>query len=200
MSRGGGAVLASIQQTVNSLLGVSIDAFAGPVSDRPSVLRPRASGPSAELDVDDFLVQVNGSGVREALRLVLDVEFERPHILLVEEPEIHLHPALEIAMMRYLRSVSADTQVFVTTHSTNFLDTTDIQTVYLVSKAAATVVERLSLTDMDTSISRELGIRLSSVFMYDKLVFVEGTTDELVLRELAAKIGVNLSQPTPVSS
>jgi putative ATP-dependent endonuclease of the OLD family len=100
-SRGQGHVLRDIQSTVSQLLGVQIDAFSS--DQQPE----RASAMAAELDVDDFLVQVNGSGVREALRLILDYEFERPDILMVEEPEVHLHPALEIAMMQYLRRISS---------------------------------------------------------------------------------------------
>jgi predicted ATPase len=195
MSRGGGPVLKSIQQTVDSLLGVEIDAFA---SDQPvrttRTARARSAAPDAELDVGNFLVQVNGSGVREALRLVLDLEFEKPHILLVEEPEIHLHPALEIAMMRHLKSVASSTQVFLTTHSTNFLDTGDMRNVYMVRNAGETEVSHLDVDAVDAELPKELGIRLSSVFMYDKLVFVEGLSDELVFRAFAQALGVNLGQ------
>ena len=73
--------LRNIQDTVAALLGVKIDAFE---PDEPSQYRERhAERPTAELDVDDFLVEVNGSGIREALRLILDVEFGRPNIVLV---------------------------------------------------------------------------------------------------------------------
>jgi len=138
---------------------------------------------------------VNGSGIREALRLVLDFEFDRPDILLVEEPEIHLHPALEVAMMHYLREASRDAQIFLTTHSTNFLDTGDMQNVYLVSRpGGSTTVELLAVSDLETEIPRELGIRLSSLFMFDQLVFVEGPSDELIIREFAATLGINLGQ------
>jgi hypothetical protein len=119
MSRGGPQVLRRIQETVAALLGVQIDAFRGDSQSRS----PQAE---AELDVDNFLVQANGSGIREALRLILDNEFEKPSLLLIEEPEMHLHPALEASMMRYLQGVSHSCQVFLTTHSTNFLDTAEI--------------------------------------------------------------------------
>jgi len=149
---------------------------------------------NAEMDVDNFLVEVNGSGIREALRLVLDVEFERPDILLVEEPEIHLHPALETSIMRYLKRVSSECQVFITTHSTNFLDTAEGKNQYLVSKPHSTRVELLGKEEAETQIPRELGIRLSSLFLYDRLVFVEGLSDEDVLREWATKLNVNFGQ------
>lgn len=186
VSRGGPQVLQDIQQTVAALLGVQIDAFESGSSARGETV--------AEMDVDNFLVEVNGSGIREALRLILDFEFERPQILLVEEPEIHLHPALETSMMRYLKRVSSECQMFVTTHSTNFLDTTEMKNVYLVSKQDSTQVQCLDFEEAAAQIPRELGIRLSSVFMFDRLVFVEGPSDEAILREFASTLGINLSQ------
>lgn len=187
VKRGGPEVLRNIQETVSALLGVNIDAFS---SD--SVTQKGES--NAELDVDNFLVQVNGSGIREALRLILDHEFEHPSILLVEEPETHLHPALETSMMRYLKQVSSGCQIFLTTHSTNFLDAGDMKNVYLISKVSSTQVRLLDSGEAEEHIPRELGIRLSSFFMFDRLVFVEGASDENILREWASTLGINFSQ------
>jgi putative ATP-dependent endonuclease of the OLD family len=189
-----------IQEAVTSLLGVAIDVFK---SDSP------ARGESeAEIDVDNFLAEVNGSGVREALRIILDVEFQNPAILLVEEPEVYLHPSLEVSMMRYLRRVSTSCQVFLSTHSTNFVDSGAVENVYLVSKGVTdgrvgeTTVQSLDLREAEAVIPRELGIRLSSVFMFDRLVFVEGDSqvsmwflldrdekDERDIKKLAERLG-----------
>jgi len=184
--RGGPEILARIQSTVSGLLGVKVDAF--------EATSARRGEPTAELDVDQFLIQVNGSGIREALRLVLDTEFGSPNILLVEEPEIHLHPALETSVMGYLREISGTTQVFITTHSTNFLDTGKFQNVFLVTKERSTSVSPLTLADAEEKLPSELGIRLSSLFMYDKIIFVEGPSDEQILREFARCLNINLGQ------
>ena len=184
--RGGDEALKRIQETVQALLGVHIDAFESAAGS--------SGNKGAEMDVDDFLLEVNGSGVREALRLILDFEFGQPGILLVEEPEVHLHPALEIAMMRYLRQLSSKCQVFISTHSTNFLDAGDMRNVYLVSKDISTSVQLLDFEDAQAKIPKELGLRLSSLFMFDRLVFVEGPSDEAVIREFANKLEVNLAQ------
>lgn len=175
-----------IKETVTSLLGVNIEAYRDAGSDRGQTL--------AVLDVDDFIVQVNGSGVREALRMMLDFEFEQPDILLVEEPETHLHPTLESNVMRYLSSCASRSQVFATSHSTHFIDAAEMDAVYLVLREGATTVRRLDLDEAVRSVPRELGLRLSSVFMYERLVFVEGATDEEVLRELASKLELSLSK------
>jgi putative ATP-dependent endonuclease of the OLD family len=190
--RGGTRRFKHIQEAVISLLGVSIDVFKGDSS-------ARNPDTEAEIDVDNFLAEVNGTGVREALRIILDVEFESPAILLVEEPEIYLHPSLEVSMMKYLGRLSASCQIFISTHSTNFIDSGDIENVYLVSKArsnghaAETNVQSLDLREAEDLIPRELGIRLSSVFMFDRLVFVEGDSDENIIREWSSILEINLS-------
>lgn len=186
--RGGPEKLRLLQDTVSGLLGVQIDAFeSAPYS------AGRRLEPSAELDVDNFLVEVNGSGIQESLRLILDVHFGQPKVLLVEEPEVHLHPAIETSMMRFLRTISRGCQVFLTTHSTNFVDHADVQNIYLVTKESATNVQLLSLDEAEARIPRELGLRLSSLFMFDRLVFVEGSSDEDVIREWATTLSVNLA-------
>jgi ABC-type cobalamin/Fe3+-siderophores transport system ATPase subunit len=183
VKRGGTESLSRIQSVVHDLLGVRVDAFQ---ADESGKYAP-------ELDVDDFLIQVNGSGIREALRLILDTEFQEPQILLVEEPEIHLHPALETSIMRYLKSVSATRcQVFLTTHSTNFLDTGAFDNVFMVSKTEHTAISTLTFAEAEERLPEELGIRLSSLFMFDQIVFVEGPSDEQIIRAFASNLSVNL--------
>ena len=194
VTRGGPQVLRSIQETVSALLGVQIDAFESEPAGPRDTSQRRATEPNAEMDIDNFLADVNGSGIREALRIVLDCEFRQPDILLLEEPEIYLHPSLETSMMRYLKSRSESCQVFISTHSTNFLDRGEMKNVYLVAKDNSTHIQLLDYEDAESTIPRELGIRLSSLFMFDHIVFVEGPSDEAILRELASTLRVNFSQ------
>jgi predicted ATP-dependent endonuclease of OLD family len=186
-----------IKKIVANLLGVDIEVF---ISSNPS----SGNNLETEIDIDKFIVQANGAGILEALRLILDYELNQPDILLIEEPEIHLHPALETVIMRYLKLISKKCQIFITTHSTNFLDTAEMRNVYLVSREGRQGSTNIQLIDsekaeenldkVEESILRELGIRLSSVFMYERLVFVEGKTDEKVIREWASICGLNLVQ------
>lgn len=189
VTRGGPERLASVQSIVRSLLGVEVDAFQ-------AEQRRQTRAATAEMDVDKFLVEANGAGVREALRLVLDLELKKPALLLLEEPEAHLHPGLEHAVYTYLRDKSRETQMFVTTHSTNFIDSVSFQNIYLVSrdKSKRTVCQAVDPGDGALKIPAELGLRLSTVFMYDALVFVEGPSDEAVLRELAKTLSLDLTR------
>ncbi len=69
-----------------------------------------------------------------------------------------------------------------------------MRNVYLVSKKTSTSVQRIDIEEAESVLPRELGLRLSSLFMFDRLVFVESPTDENVIREFSVKLGVNLGQ------
>jgi putative ATP-dependent endonuclease of the OLD family len=97
-------------------------------------------------------------------------------------------------MKHFLKEISQKCQVFITTHSTNFLESGDYQRIYLVSKDNTTLIEPLALKELEERLPIELGIRLSSLFMCDRLVFVEGPSDELIIRELCNVLTVNLSR------
>ena len=189
--RGGDRLFRSFQDTVSALIGVEIDAYEDDTSPSQFVSE---RGRVAKLDVDNFIAQANGSGIREALRLMINIELENPAILLIEEPEIHLHPSLETTLMRYLKTKSTDAQVFLTSHSTNFIDSGDYSTIQFVRKDAHTKSTLLTIDQAADLLPDELGLRLSSLFMYEKLVFVEGASDEDVLREWASITKFNLSR------
>jgi predicted ATP-dependent endonuclease of OLD family len=192
-TRGGPQQLTAFQKTVKDLLGVSVDAFeAEPITNR---LRRVLRRPQAEIDIDQFLVEANGAGIREAIRILLDLELRKPAITLIEEPEVHLHPGLEKVIHRYLVEKSGNTQVFLATHSTNFLDVTSRQNIYVASRGPdnLTTVKRVVSDAELLEIPGEIGLRPSTVFMFDRLVFVEGKTDEAILRQFAKAADIDLA-------
>ena len=186
--RGGPERLETIQQTVKALLGVKLDAFEAEGTTARNV--------PAEMDVDDFLIEANGAGIREALRVILDLELKNPKIVFIEEPEVHLHPGLSRVLAGYLREKSEAIQMFVTTHSTDFIDSVAFQHVFLVSRSTRnrTTSRMLEAEEGAQRIPAELGLRLSALFMFDRLVFVEGPSDENVLREFAKKVQIDLAK------
>ena len=189
--RGGPDRLRTIQQTVRGLLEVTVDAFEAESSDR----RP-AESRGAEMDVDDFLVEANGADIREALRIILDLELKHPDLVLIEEPEVHLHPGLARVVASYLQDRSREIQMFIATHSTEFVDFVSFKNLYVVSRNAQkkTICEAAQDEDTALKVPAELGLRLSSVFMFDRLVFVEGPSDEGILRELAKGLELDLAK------
>ena len=86
--------------------------------------------------------------------------------------------------------------MFVTTHSTEFVDSVSFQNAYLISRDEKykTVSQVISAADGPMLLPAELGLRLSTVFMFDRLVFVEGPSDEAVLRALAKTLRLDFTK------
>jgi hypothetical protein len=60
--------------------------------------------------------------------------------------------------------------------------------------AGKTSCQLIGAEDEALQIQAEIGLRLSTVFMFDRLLFVEGPSDEAILRIFAQKLGIDLTK------
>jgi predicted ATP-dependent endonuclease of OLD family len=87
--------------------------------------------------------------------------------------------------------LSTDCQLFITTHSPTFVDRADLNTVWIsrFTNGETTFEKATELTE----ILGELGIKPSDVlFFANKILFVEGKTEEIVIPAFAQKLQVDL--------
>jgi len=122
--------------------------------------------------------------------------FQNENLLLfIEEPELFLHPGFQRLLIEaFAKPLGHGTrQVFVTTHSPQFIDLTlDRREVALfrVSKSIDHTNQSIqvakfrvdSLTEPDESLLEHLGIKPSSVMLANCTIWVEGVTDRDYLR------------------
>ena len=132
-----------------------------------------------------------GTGLQSMVILCLlqafaHLENKDDSIMLVEEPEVYLHPELQRKMFYALREIAEDTQVIYTTHSPIMISELWVnESIKLVKRKEGKTL--FSQVDIPGVIS-ELGIRYEDILNPTVTVFVEGDSDAQLFRTLALKL------------
>jgi len=142
--------------------------------------------PDSEMRATEaFLLSHVGMGVHQAMLVIaLALSAEEGDVLLLEEPELNLHPAAQRRLARFLqeRAREVDAQILLTTQSTIFARWDEYSRVYLVrlDDAAGTVVEMVERQETP-AIRAALGSRNIDVFGYDGAILWEGDSESVAI-------------------
>lgn len=122
-------------------------------------------------------------------------------LLLVEEPEAHLHPQMQLRLMELLelrsRSGAGRVQVLATTHSPNLASKADIETITVLAGRKAFALNKAS-TQLEPSdyafLRRFLDVTKANLFFARAVLIVEGEAENILLPAIAEVLGRPLSK------
>lgn len=115
-------------------------------------------------------------------------------LLLIEEPEAHLHPQLQVRLLDHLEKVANDhnVQVVVTTHSTVLASSVKLDKIIHLTKQdnpRATSLAECGLADNNLNfLNRWLDITKSNLLFASGVILVEGIAEQMLIPELAKTI------------
>lgn len=151
---------------------------------------------------------VRGLGYNNALfmatELVLLRDGDELALLLVEEPEAHLHPQLQERVMELLKQnskkITGDkrrVQVVMTTHSPSLVSSADIEAMTMVHKGQTYPLRagqtRLNKTDY-SFLQRFIDATKANLFFARGVMMVEGPAEALLLPSIAQACGRSFSK------
>jgi len=126
--------------------------------------------------------------------LLLGQEDEGNKMLLIEEPEAHLHPQRQLRVMKTLQEQAAEKgiQIIVTTHSPNLASAVDLENIVLIhgDRAFSMAKQETKLVESDYRfLQRFLDVTKANLFFARGVMIVEGDAENILIPTLAKLMG-----------
>ncbi len=193
----------------------------GNVAIKPSVKANVSIPDSFITEVRDtkseFIVPIdhNGLGYNNLINIYMLIKLNELkvgkdfRILCLEEPEAHLHPAMQYKLFKYLKKLDADKelnqQIFVTTHSSNISAVAGIDNMFMMAYNRSVTPqdcinqslesqfkdqgEKTEKSEAKKHLSKFLDATRSDMLFADRVILVEGIAERLLLPYFMEKCG-----------
>ena len=152
-------------------------------------------------------LQYNGLGYNNLINIYMLIKLTEVQkgrdfkILCLEEPEAHLHPAMQYKLFKYLKNLDKNNelnqQIFVTTHSSNISAVAGIDNMFMLSYERSdehsdccqqSLDEQFKDSDGKTEkkdaklhLTKFLDVTRSDMLFADKVILVEGIAEKLLM-------------------
>lgn len=186
-----------------NLLHIAVTLAAIPDPSVPPAAAPSASpavltDPAAE-DLPDGDDVQQARAVVEQARVEAEAEEDSffpsdafHAVVVIEEPEAHLHPQLQFALVRYLRQVVRDRpeiQIVISSHANDIISACEPDELVVLrrrgeDRVSIPLVELPVTADVKRKARLHMDATRSSALFAERLMLVEGVTEVAVVRQL----------------
>ncbi len=158
---------------------------------------------------DDFVLPLthNGLGYNNLINiymLIKLVEIKKGRdfrVLCLEEPESHLHPAMQYKLFKFLKKLDEDNnlnqQIFVTTHSPNITAVAGLDNMFMLAFSKELKINDCVQQSLQEQLKNHeeskkhmvkfLDVTRSDMLFADKVIFVEGLAEKMLLPKFMDK-------------
>lgn len=122
-----------------------------------------------------------GTGVEELLILAMTVATTSNSVMLIEEPEIHLHPTLLRRLVAYLQSDQSGNRFIIASHSPSLINAPNVSVTHVTKTNGISYARSISGITEARDILDDIGAHASDLLQSNYVVWVEGPSDRVYI-------------------
>jgi hypothetical protein len=140
--------------------------------------------PTEDIDPSEvsFSLENCGTGVAQVIAILTVMMTSEDAVIVIDEISSFLHPSATKALLRIMQSQYSQHQYIVSTHSPEVISGGNPASVHLVRRDGyESSVKPVDLGKLDQlrEVANQIGVSMTDVFAADRLVWVEGPTEEM---------------------
>lgn len=184
------AINAQMREIFPSLSSISVGPLAGDL-----VVRIWSNDGGDDISLSNEL-NLSGTGIGQALAILTVAATISSGVIVIDELNSFLHPLAVKRLINILRTNYSSHQYIVSSHAIEIIKWADPYSVILVKKSDSftetSAIDRADVNHLRET-AHELGFSVADVFGAERILWVEGQTEEecfpLVLREFGHELG-----------
>jgi len=156
---------------------------------------------------DEHSSELFGDGVISLFKIAAAlVTGEDSEILVVDEPELSLHPQAQKALSKVLREYSKNKQILLTTHSPIFINWKDVENGAEINRLNKVGDKKCTVGTLSAEVKKDLlkytddwrkpqllDTVAKEIFFSEKMVFVEGLEDMSLITRFIEEQGIEIN-------
>lgn len=139
-----------------------------------------------------FSLDDSGTGVGQLLAILTAVVLSEQSVIVIDEINTFLHASAVKKLLALLKTTYSRHQYVISSHSAEVIGAADPSLLYHVTRDAyKSTATRLSLSDVRQAreIAGNFGFSMLDVFGFERIIWVEGQTEELIFPLILEKCG-----------
>ncbi len=134
-----------------------------------------------------FPLSVSGTGLGQVLAILSVVMTTPESVIIIDEINSFLHPGAVKALLRLFQTEYSHHQYIISTHSPEVISFSNPSIIHVVRrrgfKSQVHSLERKQVEGI-RDVVRQLGVSMTDIFLADRVIWVEGPSEELCFPEL----------------